>query len=436
MCRRIPIDAIDALELKRPCLQNRQVRLPASKSITNRALMLQALAGVGRAAERSGAAPRLENVALCDDSRSMQEALSSNAALKDIGAAGTAMRFLTAYYAATASEQPVVLTGSERMKHRPIALLVDALRSLGADIAYLENEGFPPLRIKGRRLRGGELHIDGSVSSQYLSALLMVAPLGEEALFLHIDGKINSRPYLQMTLSMMQSFGVKATWEGNVVHVPAQAYQAPAVYRIEYDWSAASYWFEMVALSDDASVLLLGLRPDSIQGDARVLDWFRPLGVEAGFVEGGLQLRSAGRSACPSRSCKPLAPFEADFSQQPDLAQTFVVTCAMQGRHFCLSGLESLRIKETDRLAALVTEMRKLGFVLQVEGATLSWLGERSEPSQLSQPVRIATYQDHRMAMAFAPVILKWQGPQPILIENPKVVSKSYPEFFDQFFQS
>lgn len=413
MCRRIQINAIDELTLSLPDLQDRVVELPASKSITNRALMLKAL---------SSSKTDLRNLAICDDSKSMQAALASRDSLKNIGAAGTAMRFLTAYYALQEGQE-VTLTGSERMKNRPIALLVNALREIGADINYLEKESYPPLQIRGKTLEGGEIHIDGSISSQYLSALLMIAPLCRKGLVLHIDGKINSRPYIAMTLSLMKAFGVDTQWDGACIRVPAKAYSAPETYHIEYDWSAASYWFEMVALSPHAKVLLKGMQSHSIQGDARVLDWFSQLGVKAEFLPEGLLLRSNPETS--------LAPFVEDFSQQPDLAQTFVVTCALQGRHFALSGLESLRIKETDRMAALVNEMRKLGFVLQVEGNTLSWGGERSEPQE--EP-RIETYEDHRMAMAFAPAVLKWKGEKQIIILNPKVVSKSYPAFFDQFF--
>lgn len=413
MCRRIQINAIDELTLSLPDLQDRVVELPASKSITNRALMLKAL---------SSSKTDLRNVAVCDDSKSMQAALASRDSLKNIGAAGTAMRFLTAYYALQEGVE-VTLTGSERMKNRPIALLVNALREIGADINYLEKESYPPLQIRGKTLEGGEIHIDGSISSQYLSALLMIAPLCRKGLVLHIDGKINSRPYIAMTLSLMKAFGVDTQWDGSCIRVPAKAYSAPETYHIEYDWSAASYWFEMVALSPHAKVLLKGMQAHSIQGDARVLDWFSQLGVKAQFLSDGLLLRSNPEAS--------LAPFVEDFSQQPDLAQTFVVTCALQGRHFALSGLESLRIKETDRMAALVNEMQKLGYVLQVEGNTLSWNGERSEPQE--EP-RIETYEDHRMAMAFAPAVLKWKGEKQIIILNPKVVSKSYPAFFDQFF--
>ncbi len=440
MCRKIRINAIDELSLSTPDLRDRVVELPASKSVTNRALMLNAL---------SGGHTHLRNIALCDDSNSMQAALNSADSLKDIGAAGTAMRFLTAYYALQEGLE-TRLTGSERMKNRPIALLVNALRSLGAEIDYLEKEGYPPLQIQGRRLQGGEIHIDGSVSSQYLSALLMIGPLCQNGLVLHIEGKINSRPYITMTLALMKTFGVEAIWKDACIRVPAQSYTAPAEYLVEYDWSAASYWFEMVALSDHAKVLLKGMQSHSIQGDARVLEWFRHLGVKADFLPEGLLLRSeeelllpAGSSLTESEQTiesggkasgnNALPPFVADFSQQPDLAQTFVVTCALQGRPFSLSGLESLRIKETDRIAALVKEMRKLGFVLKVEGDTLDWCGERSEPQE---PVSIETYEDHRMAMAFAPAVLKWQGRQPLAIRNPKVVSKSYPEFCGQFFES
>lgn len=426
MCRITPINAIELknlpfLTLSQPDLHHRVIDLPSSKSISNRALMLNAL---------SGNECQLQALAICNDTHSMQAALCSESSCKDIGAAGTAMRFLTAYYAARPAQQAVVLTGSERMKHRPIALLVNALRQMGAQIDYLEAEGYPPLRIQGKNLQGGEIHIDGSVSSQYLSALLMVAPLCAQGLRMHIEGKLNSKPYIEMTLAMMKTFGVETFWKDNTIAVPAQPYRSPKTYVVEKDWSAASYWFEMVALSDDAQVLLKDVQADSIQGDARVLDLFEDLGVQAEFLPEGLLLRSASLQTKTPQTETPL--FEADLSQQPDLAQTFAVTCALQSRHFALHGLESLRIKETDRMAALVNELKKLGYVLQVEGDSLYWRGERSEPQE---PISIATYEDHRMAMAFAPAVLTWQGKHPIRIEHPAVVSKSYPDFFEQFLE-
>ncbi|MBO5718057.1 MAG: 3-phosphoshikimate 1-carboxyvinyltransferase [Bacteroidales bacterium] len=430
MCRRTPINATELkslpyLTLTEPDLRGRVIDLPASKSISNRALMLNAL---------SGNECQLQRLAICDDTHSMQAALCSESSCKDIGAAGTAMRFLTAYYAARPAQQAVVLTGSERMKHRPIALLVNALRQMGAEIDYLEAEGYPPLRIQGKNLQGGEIYIDGSVSSQYLSALLMVAPLCAQGLRMHIEGKLNSRPYIEMTLAMMKTFGVETLWQDNTIAVPAQRYCSPKTYVVEKDWSAASYWFEMVALSDDAQVLLKDVQANSIQGDARVLDLFEDLGVRAEFLPEGLLLRSASLQSDTQQTEMPqpheMPLFEADLSQQPDLAQTFAVTCALQHRPFALHGLESLRIKETDRMAALMNELKKLGYVLQSEGDSLYWRGERSEPQE---PISIATYEDHRMAMAFAPAVLTWQGKYPIRIEHPAVVSKSYPEFFAQF---
>ena len=417
-----------------------RVVLPASKSISARALLINAL---------SGNAVLPENLSDCDDTRAMLRALASpqpspqGKGLKslplggdleeavglpiDIGAAGTAMRFLTAYLSVTPGEH--VITGTERMQHRPIGILVDALRQLGASITYEGEEGFPPLRITGHDdLEGGCLTVPGDVSSQYISALLMIAPTLRNGLKLTLTGKIASRPYIDMTLAMMRGFGAKAEWQGNnIIEVQPGAYlQRP--YYIESDWSAASYWYEIVALSRDAQAMvdLVGLHHDSIQGDSRVWKLFRELGIETLFyVEPDgtevVRLRKSNNITCY---------FSQDFTQQPDLAQTFAVTCAMLDVPFRLVGLESLRIKETDRIAALEKELSKLVLV-EVNGDELLWDGSYDEDmeSLSGRPLTFDTYEDHRMAMAFAPVCLRTNGP--IQIKNPNVVSKSYPSFWD-----
>ena len=389
-----------------------RIVLPASKSISNRALVLNAL---------SGNTLLPDNLSDSDDTQVMLRALQEMPETIDIGAAGTAMRFLTAYLSVTPGEHTI--TGTERMKHRPIGILIDALRQLGATIAYEGEEGFPPLRIVGcDNLEGGELSVPGNVSSQYISALLMIAPTLKKGLRLTLTGIIASRPYLNMTISMMRDFGVEVEWEGdNVINVHSGSYLHRA-YTIESDWSAASYWYEMVALTQDESpcVILPGLFRESLQGDSAVCEMFRPLGVETTFID--------SQTVQLSRSGKPSKHLELNLIGQPDLAQTLIVCCAMLGTTFRFSGLASLKIKETNRMLALQTELRKLGIVIHEDGdSVVFWNGERCEPED--DPL-ICTYEDHRMAMAFAPVCMVRGS---IRINNPEVVSKSYPNFWKDF---
>lgn len=420
------------------------IKLPASKSISNRALLINALS-------RNKLMPvsclRLDEVKNLSDSDDTQVMLHALRTLSDspkgenpgdaclplregregsainIGAAGTAMRFLTAYLSVEPGEH--VITGTERMRHRPIAILVDALRQMGACIAYEGEEGFPPLRITGKELAGGELSLPADVSSQYISALLMIGPVLRKGLTLTLTGNIASRPYIDMTLALMAHSGAKAAWtSASSLHVEAGGY-TPKPYFVESDWSAASYWYEIVALASDeaAQVTLPGLFRKSLQGDCAVSDMFRPLGVETTF------LREDDGTKAVRLSCigKPCTHLELDFINQPDLAQTLIVTCAMLGTTFRFSGLASLKIKETNRTAALQAELRKLGIVIREDGDSIVyWDGERCEAEQ--EPT-ICTYEDHRMAMAFAPVCLCTGGQ--VKINNPEVVSKSYPGFWD-----
>ena len=386
-----------------------EVVLPASKSISNRALIISAL---------SGTKDVPENVSECDDTFVMVRALGAPAGQEtiDIMAAGTAMRFLTAYLCVQEGEERV-LTGTERMKHRPIAILVDAMRSLGADIEYVGEEGFPPLRIKGKSLAGGSIELAGNVSSQYISAMLMIGPVLKEGLTLTLTGGIVSRPYIDMTLSIMREFGAVATFEGNVIRVEPTGYK-PIPYYIENDWSASSYWYEMVALTPGGEVRLPGLFAESLQGDQGVKDIFGMLGVETSFGDGVL-LRHTG---------KRVERLDIDMLRVPDLAQTVVVTCCMLDVPFRITGLQSLKIKETDRITALQNELRKLGYVIGEENdSVLLWDGTRCEADE--QPA-IDTYEDHRMAMSFAPCC---QVLGEIRINNPEVVSKSYPTFWKEF---
>lgn len=396
------------IELQAPAQLRGEVALPASKSLSNRALVIGTVAGADPVL--------IGNLSDCDDTRVMRQWLAERPAVVDIGAAGTAMRFSTALLAVSPGER--VITGSERMRHRPIRVLVDALRQLGADIRYVGEEGFPPLRIVGRPLDGGALALPGHVSSQFISALLMVAPTMRKGLALTLTGDIVSRPYIDMTLGLMTQFGARAGWTGDdSLGVEPVPYQRRA-WRVENDWSAASYWYEMMALTadPDAEILLPGLQEDSLQGDSRVRRLFEPLGVRTTFVPGGAQLTKTHPTA---------DRIELDLVDCPDLAQTLVATACMMGLPFRFTGLQSLRIKETDRLAALCTEMAKLGCALrEEEGRALVWDGETTPQATLPS---IATYDDHRMAMALAPCALRRGA---LRIYDPHVVTKSYPKFW------
>lgn len=397
------------------------VRVPASKSLCNRMLALSVLAS-GR-----GGLSGLGNLSDCDDTQAMLRALSGDGARVDIGAAGTAMRFLAALFAVTPGSRE--LTGSPRMLQRPVGVLVDALRSLGAEVDYAGREGYPPLRIRGHRLRGGTVRLSAGVSSQYVSALLMIGPTMAGGLRLELEGDVVSRPYIDMTLGLMRAFGAVAGWTGDhSLAVDAVPYRADSRFDVENDWSGASYWYEAVALSPDAAARLFlpGLRADSLQGDAAVARYFGPLGVATEFADGGIVLTKQARAAGPGAAGGEAVVL--DLAGQPDLAQTIAVTCAMQGRPFRLSGLGNLRIKETDRLAALQAELGRLGYAVDAgDDGILAWDGRRCAPALSGG---IATYDDHRMAMAFAPCAYRFPG---LAVRDPGVVSKSYPGFWDEW---
>ena len=391
------------------------VQLPASKSISNRALVIHAL---------SGGDVLPENLSDCDDTEVIISALKDNPYEINIKAAGTAMRFMTAYLATRDGEEHVI-TGTERMKHRPIHILVDALRGLGADIEYVGKEGFPPLRIKGGKLEGGQLEVPGNVSSQFISALLLIGPCLSNGLTLRLTGDLISRPYIDLTLWMMREFGADADWSAyDTITVAGKPYsQRP--YYIENDWSAASYWYEMMALSkqEDDEIRLEGLMDGSKQGDSSVRYIFSLLGVKTTFgtkkegVPTTVTLRHSGR-------CVPR--LEYDFVNAPDMAQTFVVCCLMLDVPFYFRGLSTLKIKETDRIEALKKEALKLGFVLHDKNdSALYWDGERCEPME---DAAIDTYEDHRMALAFAPAAFRLKQ---LRINNPQVVTKSYPSYWE-----
>lgn len=389
------------------------INLPASKSISNRVLMIHALAG-------GDTLP--DNLSDCDDTEVIIRALAAMPYEIDIKAAGTAMRFMTAYLSVTEGKH--LLTGTDRMKRRPIAPLVNALRYLGADIRYAGETGFPPLIINGKTLEGGRLEVPGNISSQYISALLMIGPALKEGLELHLMGEIISRPYIDLTLWTMQEFGAEAEWtDMDIITVRPQVYKSHP-YLIENDWSASSYWYEMLALqgASGSSIKLKGLTDGSKQGDSVVKYLFSLLGVKTTFdnkEEGQPTTVTLTRHRCL------LPRLDYDFTGSPDLAQTFVVTCALLDIPFTFTGLASLKIKETDRIEALKAEMKKLGYLIKDENNnTLHWEGERCTPSL--QP--IDTYEDHRMALAFAPAACRFPG---LRINNPGVVSKSYPHYWD-----
>ncbi len=379
------------------------IPLPASKSESNRALIIQALA--------NGNSIELSNLAEARDTQTMIRLLADRSDLKDVLDAGTTMRFLTAYYAI--SDQEVTMTGTPRMCQRPIGILVDALREIGADINYLDQEGYPPLLIKPFTTQQvDKISIRGDVSSQYISALLMIAPKLSKGLSIELTGTIGSRPYIEMTLALMSQFGVKHTWEKNTIYIPAQSYQAQS-YAIEGDWSGASYWFSLLALAKSGSLFIQGLKEKSLQGDAAIVDIMSYLGIKTAFKEDGILLEKI-----PVKGIK-----QYDFLHCPDIAQTVAVTCAGLGLSMTFSGLESLRIKETDRIAALQAELSKVGAKFEEKEKGLWHL---TPSNKLPEIASFETYDDHRMAMAFASLGTLMQ----LDIADPEVVNKSYPSFW------
>lgn len=400
-------------EITAPERLDADITLPASKSISNRALIIHALCG-------GGIVP--DNLSDCDDTRVVISALKDMPPTIDVGAAGTAMRFMTAYLSLTPGEHDI--TGTDRMLHRPIGVLVDALRMLGATISYKGQEGYPPLHITGHELLGGQLEIPGNVSSQYISALLLIAPMTHFGLTLHLTGNIVSRPYIDLTINVMHSFGAAVDWASpDTIEVKPRPYRNTH-YLIENDWSAASYWYEMASLYPvgDVAVSLNGLIDGSRQGDSVVRYIYSLLGVRTSFDD---QHSGKPTTVRLSRHTEHVDRLTYDFTNCPDLAQTIVVNCCALGIPFHFTGLASLRIKETDRIEALQNELRKTGFVIKTaNGSEMTWTGETCRPSMLP----IDTYEDHRMAMAFAPLAKRFPG---LRINNPGVVTKSYPDFWD-----
>jgi len=378
------------------------IPLPSSKSESNRVLVIDAL---------TEGQNHIENLAEARDTQTMIRLLEKDPAIYDVLDAGTTMRFLTAY-AAVANKQKV-MSGTDRMCERPIGILVDALREIGADIHYLGIEGFPPLAVNGLpSQKSNEISIRGDVSSQYISALLMIAPLLPKGLTLRLTGKVGSRTYIEMTLQLMQHFGIQYSWKENTISIKPQEYK-PTHYKVESDWSGASYWFSLVACADEGEILLKGLKKDSLQGDAEIVNIMDKLGVESKFTDDGVNLSKKKATGLP----------QFDFTHCPDLAQTVAVTCAIIGQKSEFTGLESLRIKETDRILALQQELAKIGARLE-EGADDSFI--LIPTADIPSHVEIHTYDDHRMAMAFMPLMTKTT----VSFDDAAVVNKSYPSFW------
>ena len=380
------------------------INITGSKSETNRLLLLQALFKDFE----------LKNTSNSDDSQVMQKALETSSSVIDIHHAGTAMRFLTAYFSHQEGRS-VVLTGSPRMQERPIQILVDALRTLGASISYENKEGFPPLKIEGKKLEGGKVELPADVSSQYISALLLLGPVLDQGLELHLIGEITSIPYINMTLALLNSLGVTTSFKGQLIRVSPLMEPKRATQIVESDWSSASYFFSIVALSESAEIHLTSYRQESLQGDSVLKSIYKDLGVSSHFEGDTLVLKKENK-ILP-------AGIQLDLSKAPDIAQTIAVTCYGLGIGCDLIGLHTLKIKETDRLEALNTELTKLGASIRVTEKSL----HLSAGINFKENCSIPTYKDHIMAMAFAPLALKI----PLQIEEAGVVSKSYPDFWE-----
>ena len=388
------------------------IHLDGSKSISNRALIIRALCEEDF---------QISHLSTSNDTRTLEKLLESEEKILDCGAAGTTFRFMTAYLALEDGTQ--ILTGSERMKQRPIGVLVEALRQLGASIDYLEKEGYPPLKINTPTIRNdNRLSISASVSSQYLSALLMIGPILPNGLELHIEGKIVSRPYIEMTLNLMSYFGIEYEWTGNIIKISPQQYQGKS-FKVEADWSAASYYYAMAAFSDQLNLRMNGLSENSVQGDAILPKMMEHFGITTTFDEDGILLKKSDE--------RLPATFDWDFIKCPDIAQTLAVICAGLGINSYFTGLETLRIKETDRIAALRNELAKVQVTFDQipddneENPTKEYFGS-SGKAVVNAPI-FKTYEDHRMAMAFAPLAMFGK----ISVEEPLVVGKSYRRFWE-----
>ncbi len=391
------------------------VQVTGSKSETNRALLLQALYP----------SISIQNISESDDSVAMQAALATEQQVVDIHHAGTAMRFLTAYFAQKEGSS-VLLTGSQRMTERPISVLVDALRSLGADIDYAGNEGYPPLKITGKKLTGGKVSIKADVSSQYITALLLIAGKLENGLELTLEGELTSIPYIKMTLGLLTEVGIQNTFDGNTITVkPTPNIQLPKTIVVESDWSSASYFYSIVALSEvGTSITLSSYRENSLQGDSALADIYKEFGVETKFSGNEITLSKQDMKRDPRLEAEQEKQIlNLELNNTPDIAQTIAVTCFALGIGCHLTGLHTLKIKETDRLEALKAELTKFGAEVTVTNDSLTL----APSSNKNEGVEVATYNDHRMAMAFAPLALK----VPFVVKDAGVVSKSFPTFWE-----
>ena len=393
---------------KQDAILKGEIHLTSSKSESNRALIIQAICETPFT---------IKNLSPSEDTETLKNILQKkkNSDLFNCGHAGTTFRFLTAYFAS--QNGTVTLTGSYRMKQRPIGILVDALLKLGAQIEYLEKEGFPPLKITGKELNGGTIEMDGSMSSQYISALALIAPRFKSELHIKFKGEVTSKPYINMTLKMMKRVGVDCFWSGDKLKIQNKKYQidAGSQYSIEADWSSASYWYSMAALAKEVDLKIYGLKEKSLQGDAVITSIYSFFGVHTDFFDDGIRLSKVNYLS---------KEYNFDCADCPDIAQTIAVTACGLGEPIILSGLKTLRIKETDRIQALINELKKINCVAEEirEGVL------KITPGKLPNDIpAFKTYYDHRMAMAFAPLAML----NKITIENPAVVKKSYPSFWN-----
>ncbi|TKD66756.1 3-phosphoshikimate 1-carboxyvinyltransferase [Flavobacterium sp. ASW18X] len=385
-------------------LLDKEIQITGSKSETNRLLLLQALF------------PNLkiENISNSDDAQVMQKGLEKHSGVVDIHHAGTAMRFLTSYFA-TQEGKGVTLTGSKRMQERPIKILVDALKSLGADITYVANEGYPPLKIKGKRIAKNRVSLPANISSQYISSLILVAPSLPDGLEIELVGKITSVPYIKMTLGLLDEIGIVSTFKDNVIEVMPKEEVTGKTLTVESDWSAASYFYSIVALSPiNSQIQLSAYKEHSLQGDSVLASIYKEFGVETTYGEHTINLKKITEELP--------AKIDLDLANAPDIAQTIAVTCYGLGMECYLTGLHTLPIKETDRLAAMKTELEKFGAQVSITDASLTL----EATTTMKSDVAIDTYNDHRMAMAFAPLALKTS----FFVNDAGVVSKSYPDFW------
>ena len=379
--------------------------LNGSKSITNRLLILKNIYP----------SLTIKNKSKSEDSIVLENALKSSSNIKDINHAGTAMRFLTAFYTIL-EDKEIIIKGSKRMHERPIYPLIDCLKLIGADISYLEKDGFPPIKIKGKKLNFKKVEISSNISSQFISAILLVAPKLVGGLVIELKGELISKPYVKMTLSLLNNLGIKTSFEGKLIKVANLETIQEKCIEVESDWSSASYWYSIVAFSKRAEVRLNNFYKKSIQGDSVLVKYYKELGVDTKFVENKIILTKI-------KNFTPPKHLTLNLVDSPDLAQTIAVTCFGLKIHCFLDGLQTLNIKETKRLNALKNELTKLGASVKVTESSLKIF----EAQKLKKNIIINTYHDHRMAMSFAPLSLKI----PISIENPNVVVKSYPGFWD-----